>query len=164
MAPNLKHRPIVLQTAAGLDLNQDVKAFPPITSEAAVPQQSQQKKVGVTTIRASPNQDSSDYWEWNGDNDEKIQQAQAQERAAELVSADHIIANLTREPLSEAPKSSTTSAANDEYWDWSPAKPAASYWDWPANKDEQRELVRQHDAAAANTVVAAGASDSYWDW
>mmetsp|Transcript_19522 Transcript_19522/g.48123 ORF Transcript_19522/g.48123 Transcript_19522/m.48123 type:complete len:165 (-) Transcript_19522:78-572(-) len=164
MAPNLKNRPIVLETAAaGLNL-QDLKTFPPLTSEAQLLQQQQQKKAaGVTTIRASPKQDSSDYWEWNGDNDEKVQRALAEEQAAKLVSADHIIDNIVREPRSEGVKS-TTSADNDQYWDWSPAQPPASYWDFPSTKNEQRELVRQYDAMQNTTVAAAGASDSYWDW
>ena len=162
MAPNLKHRPTVLQTAAGLDL-QDFKTFPPLTLEAQQVPQQQKKAAGVTTIRASPNQDSSDYWEWNGDNDEKVQQAMAEEQAAKLVSADHIIENMVREPPS-AGAINTTSADNDQYWDWSPAQPAASYWDWPSTKDEQRELVRQYEATQITAVPAAGGSDSYWDW
>ncbi|CAJ1966298.1 unnamed protein product [Cylindrotheca closterium] len=162
MAPNLKHRPLVLQTAAGLDL-QDLKTFPPLTSEAQVPQSQGKAGCGDTTIQTSPKQDSSDYWEWNGDNDVKVQQAMAEEQAAELVCADHIIENIIREAPS-AGVVNTTSADNDQYWDWSPAQPAASYWDWPSTKNEQRELVRQFDATQTTTVAAAGASDSYWDW
>ncbi|KAL3927645.1 MAG: hypothetical protein SGBAC_013002, partial [Bacillariaceae sp.] len=161
MAPNLKSRPLILQTVAGLDLQHDLKAFPPLTSKAQSPQQ-QKKAAGVTTIIASPKQDSSDYWEWNGDNDEKVQQAIAKEQAAKLVSADHIIENTVQEPLSEGVKT-TTSAENDQYWDWSPPQPVVDYWDMPSTKREQRELVRQYDATQTSTVAAVGASDSYWD-
>merc|ERR1712232_864602 len=89
MAPNLKRTQLLLQTF-DLDLLQPVKAgFPPLTSGVAAP--STNRKVIVTT---TPQQHSSNYWEWTAENDEEINRATDEER----FSADHIVDNIVRQP------------------------------------------------------------------
>eukprot|EP00526_Cylindrotheca_closterium_P019990 CAMPEP_0113614288 /NCGR_PEP_ID=MMETSP0017_2-20120614/7086_1 /TAXON_ID=2856 /ORGANISM="Cylindrotheca closterium" /LENGTH=136 /DNA_ID=CAMNT_0000523445 /DNA_START=40 /DNA_END=450 /DNA_ORIENTATION=+ /assembly_acc=CAM_ASM_000147 len=136
MAPNLKRTQLLLQTV-DLDLIQPVKAaFPPLTSEDA--QQSQQ----VTT--QTPQQDSSSYWEWSAENDAEINKIVDEER----LSADHIVANVLRQPAAPA---SSTLAANDQYWDCSYARTESTdYWNWQSTNDEQTEKSIE--------------SDSYWAW
>lgn len=105
MAPNVKHRSSHLQSI-DTDLAQPVKVeFPPLTSEVA------QLSPKVTTVQEGALQDSS-YWEWSSENDAEINKIVAEER----LSADHIVDNILRQTIAPA---SSTSAANDQYWDWS---------------------------------------------
>eukprot|EP00526_Cylindrotheca_closterium_P019941 CAMPEP_0113634202 /NCGR_PEP_ID=MMETSP0017_2-20120614/17807_1 /TAXON_ID=2856 /ORGANISM="Cylindrotheca closterium" /LENGTH=134 /DNA_ID=CAMNT_0000544887 /DNA_START=41 /DNA_END=445 /DNA_ORIENTATION=+ /assembly_acc=CAM_ASM_000147 len=134
MAPNLKHRPSPLQTV-DVDLVQPVKAaFPPLTSTRPA-------NAAVVASQQQQQQDSSNYWAWSAENDAEISEIVDEER----VSADHIVANILRQP---AFPTSSTLAVNDQCWDWSHAKTESTdYWNWQAtNDDEQQD------------------SDSYWAW
>ena len=142
MAPNLKRTQHLLQTI-DLDLIQPVKAgFPPLTSEVAAQGQSQK-----VTVQTPQQEDSSSYWEWSAENDAEINNIVDEE----CLSADHIVSNIRRQPAAPA---SSTSAASDQYWDWSHAKTeSADYWNWPAANDEQQA-----------SIGMAVDSDSYWAW
>ena len=140
MAPNLKRTQLLLQSF-DLDLVQPAKAaFPPLTSETA-----QQEQPAKNAVAAQ--QDSSDYWEWSVEDDAEINKIVDEER----LSADHIVDNIMRQPAVAA-SSSTTIAANDQYWDWSHgSEESKDYWNWPASSNN----VRQEGVKD---------SDSYWAW
>ena len=106
MAPNLKQRPLILQTAADIPIK---AAFPPLTSEVT-----QSNEISETAAVQNIPQSSNSYWEWSADNDAEIQKLTAEEEAARLVSAEHIVDNIRQQSVAKA---SSTSAANDQYWD-----------------------------------------------
>ena len=145
MAPNLKQRPQLLQTAADLDLVHPIKAaFPPLTSEVA--QQRSQ------TVEAS---DSNDYWNWSCDNDAEIQRLTSELEAARFFSADHIVENITRQAAA-AFSSSNIVAANDQYWDWSHAPTESEeYWNWPVANNGYSTVA--HPSSVEE-------EDAYWAW
>lgn len=145
MAPNLQQRSILLQTAA----SQPIKAaFLPLTTVEVAQQLEPEYKIPASVP------DSNDYWGWSGDNDVEIQRLVAEEDAARLVSAEHIVHTVMRQPV--ASQSTTTIATNDQYWDWSHAETeSVDYWNWPVANDGQQANVQP---------TSVEETEAYWAW
>lgn len=156
MAPNLKRNQVILQTVSGLG-PVNVTAFPPLTSDATPfqkqdsAQTNKNKNNGVpnTIIVPSSRPQNDDYWTWSTESDEEMNKIIQEE---ECFSTDRMVGRMVQQR--EIARGNSLVAANDRYWDWSPAIESPSYWDWPAAKDEQREMLRQEESAES----------SYWSW
>lgn len=171
MAPNRKHSTLVLETVPSFNLQVQAK-YAPLTSEVSQEEKKaeplQKKQFGIaTTIYAShtkePSNANNSYWDWPAD-DEIVDESQSEktrmienilkeEQARELLSADHIVANL--EKSSDAKKETIYASQIDEdYWydgndhatDDVPVATQPqqqSYWDWPTRtpQEEKQKLI-----------------------
>lgn len=168
MAPNRKHSPLTLETAPSFNLQVQAK-FAPLTSEVSQQEEQkeepQQKKLFgvVTTIHASHTNEPSDannsYWDWASDEivdepeSEKtqiIEDILKEEQARQVLSADHICANLQK---SNDAKTDIiyASQVDEDYWydgndhatdDDVPVATQPqqqSYWDWPTRTSQEEK-------------------------